>query len=284
MFVRLRRKKYIMQRHSLFYKSSTISYIRFGNGNQLVICFHGFGESAESFALEAIDRSSFTFIAIDLPFHGHTNWQEPDGLTPTDLHTLLTTILATEKLRTNSFYLLGYSLGARVALHLYQQLYTSVSRLILLAPDGLKVNGWYWLATQTLLGKKLFSFTMKHPGWFFKLLQVLNKIGVVNSSIFKFVNYYISDATVREQLYQRWICLRKFKPSIPTIKKHIQQQETPVRLLYGKYDRIIVPARGEKFRKGIEAYCSLTIITAGHQLLGAKYTAEINKLLNDSGD
>jgi hypothetical protein len=42
-----------------------------------------------------------------------------------------------------------------------------IEKLVLLAPDGLKVNFWYWLATQTWLGKNSFCFTMKHPGWFF---------------------------------------------------------------------------------------------------------------------
>ncbi len=273
-----------MLRHSLVYRNSAISYIRFGSGDQLVICFHGFGESAESFLLEGINHTAFTFIALDLPFHGHTSWKEDGPFTPADLQVVLLALLAQEKVEEKFFYLMGYSLGARVALHLYMQVSSSVSRLILLAPDGLKVNGWYWLATQTWPGKQLFSFTMKHPGWFFKMLQVLNQLGIVNSSVFKFVHYYIGDAAVRQQLYQRWICLRQFKPHLPTVKKHIRQQAIPVRLLYGKYDRIILPVRGEKFKKGIETYCRLTVIAAGHQLLRSNYVADINKLLNDTAE
>ena len=56
---------------------------------------------------------------------------------------------------------------------------------------------------------------MKHPGWFFGFLKVLNKLGLVNASIFKFVNYYIGDKEVRHLLYTRWTTLRKLKPNKP---------------------------------------------------------------------
>jgi pimeloyl-ACP methyl ester carboxylesterase len=81
--------------------------------------------------------------------------------------------------------LLGFSLGARIALTLYEANPEKVERLVLLAPDGLKVNFWYWLATQTWIGNKLFACTMQHPGWFLLFLKLLNKLKLVNSSIFK---------------------------------------------------------------------------------------------------
>src|SRR5438477_13115821 len=86
--------------------------------------------------------------------------------------------------------LMGFSLGGRMALALYEKMSPSVERLVLLAPDGLKVNFWYWLSTQTWIGNRLFLFTMNHPSWFFSFLKGLNKLKLVNVSIFKFVNYY----------------------------------------------------------------------------------------------
>ena len=73
--------------------------------------------------------------------------------------------------------------------------------MVLLAPDGLKVNFWYWLATKHGWAISYLHFTMKHPGWFFGFLKVLNKLKLVNASIFKFVNYYIGDKEVRRLLY-----------------------------------------------------------------------------------
>ena len=177
--------------------------------------------------------------------------------------------------------LMGFSLGGRVALSLYEAVPEKFCKLILLAPDGLKINFWYWLSTQTLMGRRIFSFTMKHPGWFFGFLKLMNKLKLVNASIFKFVKYYIDNEEMRTLLYKRWICLRKLKPNLKKIKRAVKETQTPVRLMYGKHDRIILPVVGERFRKGIEDYCTITIIEAGHQVLHNKHVDEIVNLILD---
>jgi pimeloyl-ACP methyl ester carboxylesterase len=171
--------------------------------------------------------------------------------------------------------LLGFSLGGRIALSLYQAQPETVEKLVLLAPDGLKVNFWYWLSTQTWAGNKLFAFSMKHPGWFFVFIKLMNKTGLVNSSIFKFVNFYIGNTEARRLLYQRWTGLRKLKPNLPRVKTFIREYKTPTRLVYGKYDRIILPVRGEKFQKGIEEFCTIAIINSGHQVVHENHAGGI---------
>src|SRR5258705_7646608 len=182
----------------LSYKNSRISYCRFGKGDKLVICLHGYGEDGSSFSfLENLAGEKFTFLAIDLPFHGKTIWNEND-FTTNDLITIIKLLLEQSNLtgQTSNLQLLGFSLGGRIALSLYQAMPSEIDRFVLLAPDGLKINFWYWLATQTFLGRSFFSFTMKHPGWFFGFLKFINFLGLVNRSIFKFVNYYIGDEKV----------------------------------------------------------------------------------------
>jgi pimeloyl-ACP methyl ester carboxylesterase len=171
--------------------------------------------------------------------------------------------------------LLGFSLGGRMALSLYEAIPEKIEKLILLAPDGLKVNFWYWLATQTWLGNKFFALTMKKPGWFFGLLKLMNKLKLINASIFKFVKHYIGDTEVRRLLYARWTTLRKLTPNLHIIKNQIRENKTPVRLIYGKHDRIILSSVGEKFKRGIEQQCTLSVIHSGHQVLHEKHIEEI---------
>ena len=148
-----------------------------------------------------------------------------------------------------------------------------------MAPDGLKVNFWYWLSTQTWLGNKLFALTMKKPGGFFGFLKLLNKLKLLNASIFKFTNYYIGDPEARRLLYSRWTSLRKLKPNLTRIKSFVKQQNTAVRLVYGKHDRIILSSVGEKFKHGIEGQCELIVIHSGHQVLHEKHVEELIPVL-----
>jgi len=254
-----------MPNHSLILRESRISYYRWGKGPRLLLCFHGYGESALGFSfLEDILGDAFTILAIDLPFHGLTDWKEAP-LTPATLLTIIDEIIKPPL--PNGWWLMGYSMGGRIALSLLEHAPDRIDRLILLAPDGLVVNPWYWLATQTRPGRQLFKWTMHHPGWFFFMLRMGNRLGLVNPSVYKFVANYVDNKEIRSALYTRWTGLRLFKPRLAVIKDIIRTRQLPVHLLYGKFDRIIRVERGEQFRKGIEPWCELTVIPAGHQLL-----------------
>ena len=266
-----------MNQYRIPVSSGHIHYYRFGHGPEPVICFHGYGEDGNSFSfLEEKAGDKYSFFCPDLPFHGKTTWPAAEPFTTGDL-------LETVKKMTGDIgrpvAVMGFSLGGRLALSLYEEIPGEVSKLVLLAPDGLKVNGWYWLATQTLPGNRLFRFTMQRPGWFKGLLRLCNTLKWVNPSVYKFVQYYIGNAAVREALYRRWTSLRKIRPQIRRIKDHISKYQTTTQLVYGRHDRIILSSVGSRFVKGIEAHARLQIIDSGHQVLHAKYAGAILEIL-----
>lgn len=270
-----------MESFYLSYRNSRVHCLRFGGGPAMAVCFHGYGETAHSFAfLEKWAGHLYTFYAIDLPYHGQTDWRD-SALTTNDLKELIN--LLSQPLNPSSpqpsLTLLGFSLGGRIALSLYQAMPGQIDKLVLLAPDGLKLNFWYWIATQTWLGNRFFAFTMKKPQWFLGFVKLMNRVKLVNASIYKFVQYYIGDAEVRDLLYKRWTGLRHIRPDLSSIKEKINQHATPVELVYGKYDRIILSSVGEKFRKNIETHAKITLIHAGHQVLHEKHAAELVKVL-----
>jgi pimeloyl-ACP methyl ester carboxylesterase len=269
-----------MEQVLLSYKNSEVSYYRFGSGPSIAICFHGFGEDGRLYSfLEKYAGKEYTFYSLDLPFHGKTKWNEGLLFTHQDLVQIIREIVEQNNSKSENsalqFSILGFSLGGRIALSFYQAQPESIKKIILLAPDGLKVNFWYWFATQTSIGNRIFIFSMRHPGWFFGFLKVVNNLGFVNASVFKFVNYYIGNEQARQLLYQRWTTLRKLKPDLIKIKTYIRKHKTPTRLIYGKYDRIILPIRGKEFQKGIEEFCTLTVIDSGHQVVHENHAPQI---------
>jgi pimeloyl-ACP methyl ester carboxylesterase len=254
-------------------------------GSRLVFAFHGYGESSTSFTFlgEAIS-DDFTLVAIDLPFHGQTEWNEGLFFDPRDLLFILRAIEAgltsTQPVPGDpsvtpylpGWWFLGYSMGGRIALQLLQDSPQLADKLVLLAPDGLKVNPWYWLASQTRPGNILFRATMRRPGWLFLLLRLGHALQLVNPSVYKFTVQYINDDRVRQELYTRWTTMRGFRPRLAVIADIIRERQLPVRLIYGSYDRIIRWESAEKFRKrGITATCHLTLLPTGHQLLRPQY-------------
>jgi pimeloyl-ACP methyl ester carboxylesterase len=273
---------YRMESFFVTYKSSKVHYYLTGNGDKILLCFHGYGESGSSFNfMEKYITDGFVLIAIDFPFHGKTVWNEDLLFTPKDLLNITEEIIQSIAQKNTKIYLLGFSMGGRVALHLSQVIPTKIEKIILLAPDGLHVNFWYWFATQNYFGKKLFHFTVQHSAWFLSLLTIFNKTRLINQSIFKFTNYYLHDKQMRTDLFNRWITMRKFKPDTLKIKNNIRNNNIQIRLLYGEYDRVIRYTNAKKFMRGIESYCTLSILHSGHQLLQEKNEDAIIRLIKD---
>jgi pimeloyl-ACP methyl ester carboxylesterase len=209
-------------------------------------------------------------IAIDLPYHGKTEWNENLIVKPEELIDILDEIAARESKRLNPWVISGYSMGGRIALSVLQYVPERISQLVLLAPDGLKISGWYRLATQSYIGNRLFRYTMKNPAWFMQFLRVGKKLNLVNQSIYKFAISYLQDEGIRRDLYTRWTGMKRFRPDMGKIKKIVLKDNIFIALIYGRYDRIIRYEQAGKFRSGIEDQTSLTIVETGHQLLHAK--------------
>lgn len=260
----------------LRFRNSIIHYTRWGSGPEWLFCFHGYGEDSSSFRfLEKTLEEQYTVIAIDLPFHGRTQWREGLSFEPAELLNIIHQI----RPQGQGFHLLGYSMGGRVSLQLLQLAPNDIKSVLLVAPDGLHKKIWQRLATGTRLGKRIFTQVMNRPEWLLAALDGAATLGLYNRNLLKFVHHYLDDAPQRELLYQRWLTLRRFKPDRKLAKKIIRQNRIPVQLVFGRYDPVILTRYGTAFCQKTSGLVSLTELEAGHQLLREKYAADIARFL-----
>jgi len=260
------------------YRQSQIHYLQWGSGKEYLLCLHGFGESAASFdGLAQRLKEEYTIIALDLPLHGKTVWKEGLLCTIKDIRDMIEKIPG---IAGNSFFLAGFSMGGRVALSLYEEIPQRIRRLILLAPDGLKMNFWYWLATQTFYGNRLLGYFMDKPRIFFIGTRILKSIRLINMGVYNYVHQYLKVEQKRQQLYAIWTTMRKIRPDVGRIKALIRINHTPVLLIYGRYDRVIRPATGMRFKKGILSFCKLRVLHCGHRLLQEKNIPVLARLMS----
>ena len=258
------------------YRQSNIFCRRSGDGPKLLFCFHGYGEDSSVFdVLESKLGQDYTIYAFDLPLHGKTRWQEGMACSPAMWLEIVERCIPDNAKVTY----LGFSMGGRVALSLFQLKPEVCDKLFLVAPDGLTMNTWYWLSTQTRLGNRLFRYTANNPGWIFRFMQAGKRLRLLNKSVHKVAHRYLSDDDQRTKLYERWTLMRRFKPRLDIIKEQVQEHEVKLVLLFGRYDKIILSAHGQQFIQGIEEYAQVRIIQAGHQLLKEKYVPIITEML-----
>ena len=246
-----------------------------------MFCFHGYGRDSYTFSfLTRYLGNRYTIVAIDAPYHGHTQWDDP-VFRPKDLVEVLKKISKALGKEEKKVSLLGFSMGGRIALNVTHLFASNIERVVLLAPDGLKFHFWQWFSTHTWIGNKLFDYTVHHPAWLLRIVSFAEKMGLLNKNMASFVRYYLDDNEERLILYRRWIIMRKFRPHLSSIKKTIIKNKIRVRMLFGSYDRIIHSAGGHAFLKSIEAYATVKIIDAGHDILREWNGAAIADLFND---
>jgi surfactin synthase thioesterase subunit len=88
----------------------------------------------------------------------------------------------------------------------------------------------------------------------------------------------LDDESARRSLYQRWTTMRKFKPNTSKISEASNKYQIPVRMLFGKYDRIILSKRSRFFQHTKNA--EIKIMDAGHQLLKEKFAEVIASMFS----
>lgn len=236
-----------------------------GAGSELLICLHGFGESAAHFRpLIATLGDTFTMVALDMPLHGSTEWAENRVFEKEDLVALVQMVL--QQQGKERFSLLGYSMGGRLSLCLVEKLADRIDHLILAAADGLRNNPWHMFVTQTSVGNKLFKYNTYHPQLFFALLHTWRKLGLLNQSIYKFALHRMNEVEKRELVYNVWTNLRHMMPDKKRCKQLLSRYHVLTLLIFGKYDRVIPPVLGTRFAD--DSFPSkILVLEKGHQLI-----------------
>lgn len=142
--------------------TNQLYYVKTGIGKRLLVAFHGYGNDAYLFTpFNKYLEQDFTIISIDLPHHGKSVWPDKIQFGKKELISLITTIktdMGVEKVS-----LMGYSLGGRVCLTAVELMPEIVDKVLLMAPDGLVVNPFYYFATRNYIGRKLFKGFVTKP-------------------------------------------------------------------------------------------------------------------------
>jgi pimeloyl-ACP methyl ester carboxylesterase len=260
-----------MDEFALHFRNNSIHAFSAGAGGPLIICLHGFGDSSHSFdSLIPEHEDDYTLVALDLPGHGATLWTEP-RFTKKDLGDVLELIL--EKFHRQKAYVLGNSLGARFALCAVETLPDQINKLILLAPDGLKDNFWYKLATASKLSNRIFHYLMTHPDILFKIIKTGKIFGLFSPTVERFFNYNMDTQEKRKEVYHIWTSMMEMNPHLGMVKSLLRNHQIPLVLIYGKYDRVS-PVRIGRATFRDQPDCNLIVLDKGHHLL-SRETAQL---------
>lgn len=252
------------------YHALKLEYIQIGEGEETFFAFHGFGRKPEDFRVfETWLKPNQRIISISLFAHGESFFPPEripyEPLQQSEWKNIMLALMDFFSVKT--FHLIGYSMGGRICLMTLQLMPESVNRVLLLAPDGLKVNLLYRFASGTSLGRKIYRSIIDNPSRLFAVAKWLNKVGILHDKLHRFVHVHLDTHEKRWQVYDAWLIYKNMFPHLPMLAGIIRKREQSFHMVFGKYDSIIKPYLGKKFSKMIGSDQHMHVVDAGHRLM-----------------
>ncbi|WHZ08568.1 MAG: hypothetical protein OJF59_002322 [Cytophagales bacterium] len=220
------------------YKESKLFYYKSGTGQKCLLLFHGFGQDHTVFdSWFEVLKNDYTVYAFDHFFHGESVWNENRPLEKDDWKIIL--LLFFEKEKISEFEVAGFSLGGKFSLATLEIFSNRVKRIILVAPDGIKINFWYRLATYPLLMRGIFETVVAKPRFFFSFARFLQSMHIIDNYLLRFVMLQMDTEEKRKQVYAVWISFRPLNFEMKAIAQLINEGRIQLKIITGKYDKVI---------------------------------------------
>lgn len=258
-----------MQRELFHHNIFTVELLRAGSGSHPVLCFHGFGREAEDFVRfsELLNEDEY-LISINLFQHGQSIWPRErafrNSLKLKEHQNLIRALLRREN--ADSFSMLAYSMGGRIALSTIPLFRDRIRQVLLVAPDGLKVNQLYKFASGTRAGRSIYKGIMKRPGILLRSADAARSLRLINEKLHRFIYVHMDKAEKRKLVYETWLIYRQFEPDLDEIARIVNANEVHFQMVFGRYDSVIRPKLGRLFNAKLKRD-HLHLTEAGHQLM-----------------
>ena len=257
-----------------------IHFLRWGNGPELLIAIPGYGERAATYnEWECSLAEHFTCYALDLPFHGSSQWKN-QFFKPADLIRIIESIR--EKEAGKPISLAAYSMGGRLLLSSLPLIDFPIHRLILIAPDGIYTPGLNAYMQFAGLATPLSSFLLNRPSLSGGILSVLFRLKLLNRRNLLFLQRQL----IHDHRRVRLLFWSQSLPHFPVKKSNIihfmNSSIDRTILVTGKKDQV-VPAKGlRRFGKKLR-HCTVIEINSNHQILEQSIGATLLKYIDNEG-
>jgi pimeloyl-ACP methyl ester carboxylesterase len=180
--------------------------------------------------------STYTVLAIDLPFHGQTIWQRTE-FSAGDLCDIITTVLQYEPKK--EYALLGYSFGARLALSVLPLLKPGPAFLYLFSPEGIRTKGMSAALSVPVGLRRWLYGAARRPGWIIQLALWGEKMRLIPPFYRHFLQKNLCDAQAVRRSFGCWISLRHFRLNAALIQKNLRKHPVPTEVWVGRKDPLL---------------------------------------------
>ena len=254
-----------------------IHFRSWGSGDRLIIAFPGFSNPASLFEPIGIALTEHcTMVAVDLPFHGRTQWQS-EQYTRRDVKGWIHAILAVfEK---DHFEWMGFSLGGRIILSMLDFFPQQLVGIHLIAPDGLATyRTFYPSLVPQFVRRGLFHSIARHPDKWLTLAKRLHDWRLLDHFSLIYIEKQLRTSIQTDRLFKTWLSLPNFPVTPRRSRRMILEQKLPFSLSLGIKDKFINTQALQKWAKPLPQV-QLRLFDQGHQLVNQDLGEHLQQLL-----
>ena len=262
-----------MTNEIIFTDRMKISYsLLSSNAEKWVIAFYGYGQQADVFApLAKTLEGKYNLLVIDLPLA-----VEPTAIEKKTFITFLeelTTLYQIKKITGVS-----YSMGSRFNLVMAECRPDLIEKLILVAPDGIRMRIWNRFSTSTLLGTYIFRYLVESKNAYATWIRFLYQLKLMPKSMYAFSKWHMRDLECRSKVYNAWMNMKKMIPTLRTLRINQSRYAFDIIAFFGESDSIINHACRKKLARHIPS-AKIVTLKKGHNLLDEELFNTIVELL-----
>jgi pimeloyl-ACP methyl ester carboxylesterase len=253
-----------MNERDFYHGHIQLHYLKNGSGNAIWLTFHGFGQDHVSFTpvVEILSEHN-TVYSFDIFFHGKSHYKHKNPINKKEWTAAMEDFLDTHKIK--KFSLAGFSIGCRLIIPLIEAFPSHVEKAVFIAPDGIKDNLWYKMATMPLF-RDYFKYTIFRPKAFLLLLKIFDKYKMLDKSLIKLAINQTRERSQRWRIYKTWTNFRKLKVKSQLLGKILNENRIPSIMVLSSNDNIVGQKSLQTFIDSLND-CRIIVLDVPHHKL-----------------
>ncbi len=263
-------------------KQIQLGYYFFEAGENLLVLFPGYGQSARHFVYFNQNlKSNYSILGINHLEHGDSfAFKKDEPLEINDFNATLSDLINFLGFKNRNIVMGAFSFGNWLAAAAIQSQSIPVKAWIVMSAPPERFSRLFAFSTGTILGNMIFRFYTKENIGLQKILKFIKNAKILSEEKIRVASLQVKDPSKSERLYNNWQVMRCFIPNWRNSIKLAQTKQIEILFIAGKHDNV-TPMKGLLKIFQAEKSSRILVFDGGHTFMHEDIIKGIGNLLNE---